>query len=251
MLTPSKYWRIGPTLDAMREAPPDEFVLSAAIAEQSSPRIAGHGILLADYDDGQETGLVRYLGLVTGRSSGHVTVNWVAVEAAIWVDTEAGRRFWKRPGGFGFAPKKVAGYGLHQLFAEAFPNREVREPLPSSQRPCDAGSGTRRGNSIPPERLNPMAVIGEPTAAPQGGYVYVLKSAMGYKVGRTRSMPNRMRTFGVKLPFLYTIPLCAWFDDHVEAERSYRRLFRDKLINGEWFDLQENDIELIRTRSFG
>ena len=56
-----------------------------------------------------------------------------------------------------------------------------------------------------------MEVIGEATSAPRGGYVYVLKSAYGYKIGRTRSMPDRMRTFGVQLPFLYT---CAWFDDH-------------------------------------
>lgn len=76
----------------------------------------------------------------------------------------------------------------------------------------------------------------------------MLRSAYGYKVGRTRNMPDRMRTFGVKLPFLYTIQLCAWFDDHYAAEAGYHRIFADKRINGEWFDLAEQDIGLIRAR---
>lgn len=251
MLTPSKYWRFARTLEAMQEAPPESFVLPANIAEQSSPPISGHGLLLADYDESEETGVVRFLGLVTGRSVGHVNVDWRPVAASIWVDTSPGRGFWKKPGGFGFAPAKVAGYGLHQLFADTFEHLDVREPLPDGQRAVTASQGERRIGSIAPERLNPMTVVGEPTSAPHGGYIYVLKSALGYKVGRTRSMPNRMRTFGVKLPFLYTIPLCAWFDDHFEAEALYHRLFRDKHMNGEWFDLDDTDVDLIRARAFG
>jgi hypothetical protein len=250
MLTPAKYWRVSRTLEAMRVAPARSFVLPHAIAAQSKPPVAGHGILLADYVESDETGLVRYLGVITSRGSNDVTVDWRAVEAAIWVDTDTGRRYWQQPGGFGFASSKVAGYGLHQLFADAFPHLEVREPLPGGQRVALA-DGSRRASTIASERLNPMTVVGEPTAAPRGGYVYVLKSAYGYKVGRTKSMPNRMRAFGVKLPFLYTIPLCVWFDDHLEAEASYHRLFHDKHVNGEWFALQDTDIDLIRSRTFG
>jgi hypothetical protein len=127
MLTPAKYWRVSRTLEAMRVAPARSFVLPHALAAQSKPPIAGHGILLADYVESDETGLVRYLGLVTSRGSEDVTVDWRPVEAAIWVDTDTGRRYWQQPGGFGFASSKVAGYGLHQLFADAFPHLEVRE----------------------------------------------------------------------------------------------------------------------------
>jgi T5orf172 domain len=259
-LTPSKYWRIAQTLDAMLTAPAQRFVLPKNIAEQSAPPGPGHGLLLADYDGIEQTGLVRYLGIVASLWPGHVCVDWKPVDAAIWVDTAPGRGFWKQEGGFGFAPKKVAGYGLHQLFADTFEDLDVREALPGGQRAVPvlqerqrqdhSATSERRHRAINAERLNPMAIIGEPTSAPRGGYVYVLKSAMGYKVGRTRRMPDRMRTFGVKLPFLYTIPLCAWFDDRIEAEGAYHRIFRDKRINGEWFDLQDADIELIRARTF-
>lgn len=76
--------------------------------------------------------------------------------------------------------------------------------------------------------------------------MYLLKSAYGYKIGRTRSVPDRMRTFGVQLPFIYTVPFCIWFDDCHAAERHYHDVFASKRINGEWFDLEEADIELIR-----
>jgi hypothetical protein len=49
---------------------------------------------------------------------------------------------------------------------------------------------------------------------------------------------------------MYTIPLCAWFDDHIEAESAYHRRFTSKRINGEWFDLQEQDLALIRSRQY-
>lgn len=104
-------------------------------------------------------------------------------------------------------------------------------------------------NSIAPERLNPIEVIGEPTLGIKAGVVYVLKSAHGYKVGRTSRVPARMRTFGVQLPFVYTIPLCAWFDDCHVAERRYHEMFASKRINGEWFDLNEADVQQIRLRA--
>ncbi|KWT98198.1 hypothetical protein APY03_0869 [Variovorax sp. WDL1] len=95
-----------------------------------------------------------------------------------------------------------------------------------------------------------MEVVGEPTTGQaRAGVVYVLKSAYGYKVGRTNNVPNRMRTFGVQLPFFYTIPLCAWFDDCHVAERRYHDMFAAKRINGEWFDLDEADIAHIRARA--
>jgi len=55
-----------------------------------------------------------------------------------------------------------------------------------------------------------------------------------------------MRAFGVQLPFVYTIPLCVWFNDCHAAERRYHDAFASKRINGEWFDLEEADIEILR-----
>lgn len=60
---------------------------------------------------------------------------------------------------------------------------------------------------------------------------------------------DRMRAFGVKLPFIYTIPRAAWFEDCHEAEFRYHQRFASKRINGERFDLDAEDIELIKLRA--
>lgn len=57
-----------------------------------------------------------------------------------------------------------------------------------------------------------------------------------------------MNVFRVKLPFIYTIEFCVWFDDHVEAEARYHRLFAAKHLNGEWFSLDPADLDLVRCR---
>jgi len=248
MLTPKKYWRIPRTLDAMKEPPPEEFDVPSALAAYKEPPQRGDGVLLADFEPRDSMGLVRHLGIIGHPDGRKLRVSWRSVEANIWVDTPAGIGNWRKADGFAFAATKVAGYGLHDLFARAFNGLDARQPLPAGTE-VPRRRARHRG-LVAPERLDPMEVVGQATGAARGGWVYVLKSALGYKVGRTRSVANRMLEFGVKLPILYTIPVVAWFDDHYEAETSYHRLFADRHINGEWFDLGDEDVDLIRNRQF-
>ena len=246
MLTPAKYWRVACELDADTPRPASSFSLPAELANQASPPAKGHGITIAAYDETEQMGMLRWVGIITEVSESIQHVEWKPASAQIWVDTGTGRRFWKS-GAFGFAPKKIADYGLHELWREHFPELELRAHASMSNRP--KGTYKKRTNGIDSGRLNPIEVIGEPTSGAKSGVVYVLKSAYGYKVGRTRNVPNRMRAFGVKLPFIYTIPLCAWFEDCHAAENRYHELFASKRINGEWFDLDDSDIESIRLRA--
>jgi len=251
MLTPSRYWRVAKTLTQLESTPAQEFELPTALTQQTQPPTVGDGIILADYDSATQSGLVRYIGIVRTRTPRCVDVDWIRVSNEIWVDTSSGRGNWAQKVGFKFADTKVAGYGLHQLFADNFPNLEPREELPNGAKAVRATrTPNERKASVSRERFEPVEVIGEPTTSSRGGYVYVLQSAYGYKVGRTRNMPSRMRAFGVKLPIMYTIPLCAWFDDHVEAESAYHRMFSEKHVNGEWFNLEAKDINLIRDRQY-
>lgn len=242
MLTPAKYWRIPCSLNSVTDEPSSEFTLPTTLANRVFPPIRGHGITIAAYDEVGQTGLLRWLGIVTGGVGTTRTVDWQPTTAQIWVNTGTGRGFW-RAGPFAFAPKKIGDYGLHELWQQHFEGLELRDHAAMGTRP--KGS-TIRPSRIAPERLNPVEVIGQPTSGERAGVVYLLKSAYGYKIGRTRSVPDRMRAFGVQLPFIYTIPLCVWFDDCIAAERRYHDAFASKRINGEWFDLEEIDIELIR-----
>lgn len=246
MLTPSKYWRVPCELDSEIVQPESTFTLPVELANQASPPTRGHGITIAAYDESEQTGLLRWLGVITGGTGQTRIVEWRPTSAQIWVDTPKGRSFWQA-GAFGFAPKKIPDYGLHELWQEHFEDMELRDHASMATRPT--GPRKARTSGIAPERLNPIEVIGEPTAGVKAGVVYVLKSAYGYKVGRTRNVPGRMRAFGVHLPFVYTIPLCVWFDDCHVAERRYHETFASKRINGEWFDLDESDIQQIKRRA--
>lgn len=246
MFTPPKYWRIACDLDLVSAEPPPTFLLPDSLANQSSPPAIGHGLAIAAYDRPENTGILKWVGIITGRAGVMRDVDWRPTSAQIWVDTSKGRSYWEG-GAFGFAQKKNADYGLHHLWGEHFDGLILREtgavenlPKHPKQRP------SRR---VSPERLNPIEVIGEPTNGEKAGVVYLLKSAYGYKVGRTRNVPARMRAFGVHLPFIYTIPLCSWFADCHAAERRYHAMFAEKRINGEWFDLGEDDIQQIRLRA--
>jgi len=243
MLTPAKYWRVPCDLEDEISAPCSEFILPPELANQASPPVRGHGITIAAYDDAEKTGLLRWLGIITDGVGPIRIVDWKPTIAQIWVDTDKGRRYWQS-GPFGFSRNKICDYGLHELWQQHFESLELRDHVTMATRP--RGAAKAKTSRIAPERLNPVEVIGLPTSGMLAGVVYVLKSAYGYKIGRTRSMPNRMRAFGVQLPFMYTIPFCVWFDDCHAAERRFHDAFASKRINGEWFDLEEADLELIR-----
>lgn len=246
MLTPAKYWRVFCHLDTNILKPATTFVLPTEMASQKSPPAVGHGITIAAYDEVSQIGMLRWIGVIISRSESICEVNWRPTASQIWVDTSTGRRYWES-GAFAFSAKKVGDYGLHELWNSHFPELQLRDhaKMVSTPKPFPKS----RISNIDPQRLNPIEVIGEPCNGVKSGVVYVLKSAYGYKVGRTRSVPDRMRAFGVKLPFIYTIPLIAWFEDCHLAEHRYHQRFADKRINGEWFDLDEKDIELIRLRA--
>ncbi len=246
MRVPCRFWRIACALDHESPPPAGIFSVPECLAAQARPPKSGDGLMIAAYDPETQTGQVRWLGVAESGGGETLDVRWRATSAEIWVDTATGRRFWTSRPGFAFADRKNHDYGLRDLFLAAFPDLE---PRPDAAAGAAIGSRQRgRATSVPAERLTPMEVTGEPTEGQRSGVVYVLRSAYGYKVGRTRNLPSRMRTFGVKLPFLYTIPLCAWFDDCVAAERHYHDLFSHKRINGEWFDLDESDLARIRAR---
>lgn len=80
------------------------------------------------------------------------------------------------------------------------------------------------------------------------GFVYVLQSPTGaYKIGRTKSPEDRLKTFSVKLPFEVEYTCLIKAEDMYSAEKRLHEKFSEKRINGEWFKLNENDIDYIKS----
>lgn len=92
-----------------------------------------------------------------------------------------------------------------------------------------------------------------PTGAKQrprdkSGYVYLIASTVGsYKIGRTKDIHDRLRTFNVKLPFEVQFIHHIQCEDMYIAEKLLHRFFASKRIKGsEWFLLTDQDVEYIK-----
>lgn len=74
------------------------------------------------------------------------------------------------------------------------------------------------------------------------GFVYFIQSEFGIKIGQTKHLNIRMNVFNVKLPFKTTL-LCFVLDENYKnIETMLHNFFKNRRINGEWFDINENNI---------
>jgi len=194
----------------------------------------GDGIVLAGWSASSENGIVEALGTVIGLSDTRTAaeVLWRPVDITLRPNPQ-GRRWWtqEKPW-FAFADAVIARYGLDDLFAEHFPDL----------------NGLALGVP-PPPRLGGGASNMSQTATsrpPTPGFVYVIRSDYGYKIGKTVNLKDRTRLFAVKLPFPISIEHYAWFDDYTQAERSLHLTYQSKRLEGEWFDLAPADLAAIK-----
>ena len=77
---------------------------------------------------------------------------------------------------------------------------------------------------------------------PAPGYVYLLESRYGYKIGRTKDIPKRITFFGVKLPFTTKLLHTIVTADMVRLEAAFHRMHAARRIDGEWFDLSPQHV---------
>ncbi|AMO24691.1 hypothetical protein GCM10027034_09740 [Ramlibacter solisilvae] len=222
--SPSKYWRLASQSKDASAIDCSGQALPIAAVQSLRPR---HGVLLAEWEPSTQLGRVRRLGIVrsiVGNGS-CAAIDWAECEIGLRPNP-AGRRWWTQSKPFfGFAPDVAARYGLDDLFAEHFPEFSdlTFGPAPKASS-HDAG----------------------PSASPTGGYIYVVRSPHGFKIGKTVNLKQRTKLFEVKLPFKNSLEHYAWFDDYTHAERSFHRRFHHKRLEGEWFDLQPDDLEAIK-----
>lgn len=82
----------------------------------------------------------------------------------------------------------------------------------------------------------------------QPGHVYLIQAATDealFKIGRTKHLPSRLKTIGLKLPFEVKLVHSIEVEDSVLAEASLHNRFATKRMNGEWFKLDREDVEWI------
>lgn len=82
---------------------------------------------------------------------------------------------------------------------------------------------------------------------PARGVVYFIRDDKGrIKIGKAKNIKERMGEY-TKLPFEPEIIHLIESDDYHATEIQFHELFAEKRLRGEWFDLTDKDIEMIKT----
>lgn len=82
----------------------------------------------------------------------------------------------------------------------------------------------------------------------RAGYVYLVQEPKGtYKIGRALDVQDRMRTFGIKLPYKVDLLAVIQSGDYVATEQELHFKFAEKRVDGEWFALTDEDVAYIKS----
>jgi hypothetical protein len=82
------------------------------------------------------------------------------------------------------------------------------------------------------------------------GFVYLLKAGRFYKIGHSNSVGRREYELAIQLPQKATTVHKIETDDPAGIEAYWHKRFQAKRANGEWFQLDQQDVLAFRRRKF-
>lgn len=99
------------------------------------------------------------------------------------------------------------------------------------------------------QRPKPTTITPKPRS--REGTVYVLAADDGsrrFKIGRTSQPVIRRQQLGTKLPFTISLAAAWKAEDSYATERELHEQFEEQRLEGEWFELSDDDLAWIRER---
>ncbi len=146
--------------------------------------------------------------------------------------------------------RQIDGFPGHSTFRNRLGHKQVllrkllayaREHRVSADIEAEIDAAIKPTDSAAPE------ISTEPVIT---GYVYLLKSGRYYKVGKAVAPDRRRYEIGLQLPEKTEAVHSIETDDPSGIEVYWHHRFRDKRLNGEWFDLTRDDVRAFKRRKF-
>ena len=128
-----------------------------------------------------------------------------------------------------------------QLIDLILTNDFVRESFPKVIEICEKEKSKLR-KSIDPTQAESESI--------EIGFVYLLKSGQYYKIGYSFIPEVREYNLGTKLPHKPKIIHKIRTDDPVGIETYWHKRFESLRMNGEWFALRQEEIQIFKRRKF-
>ena len=214
----------------------------------------GQGIVVGDLNSKTDCGEVNWVGVIEliSQQESSVKIVWRNADF-ILKPTGPGRVYWRKFDWFKFEDTVIDRYMLDAIFSDIFDDAEWKE----SRRRISLTPSEPRIYETSDEAISPITsfnstneLIGLPVVKgsmnPTVGYVYLVWSQYGYKIGKAVNVKSRTKLFEVKLPFPIRVEHYAKFSDYTRAERSLHLHFHAKRMEGEWFELTDDDVAFIK-----
>tara|TARA_B110000014_G_scaffold75402_1_gene51510 strand:+ start:393 stop:1085 length:693 start_codon:yes stop_codon:yes gene_type:complete len=219
-----KYWVIDKGV--LHKAEGDEPGQYRNLANLAYHLIVGNGVLRARYDTVVKTAHMDAVGRIESvdPEAGLATVEWRPADFEI-VPGPNGRRHWEQKPYFILNAKRARAYELPARFAEAFDDQDWLS------------------HKIAEAYQIRSAKDGKPSLDVQEGFVYLMQWEDEYKIGKAVDVERRQKRIERELGREITVLHRIFSNDYTKAEADLHRKYKDKCLHGEWFSLNDDDLE--------
>lgn len=169
------------------------------------------------------------------------------IEELVTLIGELGR--FPSPGDIRLKARRTEGFPSHNVFSRVGKKAEL---VAKAIEFCTRKGGLEdvleicRAVSVP-QNQDPEYT---PSALPELGFVYLMKSGKYYKIGRTTALGRREYELGIQLPDKIATIHTIKTDDPSGIEAYWHKRFQDRRKNGEWFELTTDDVTAFKRRKF-